>query len=75
MNVFLVLVVLAIPARPGFSDVQQVVHRELITSSGPVACQQHANKRAEEQSEKRAADLQRFKARIYGICIQQKDPV
>jgi hypothetical protein len=67
------LVILAMPSRPGFGDIEQVIHREWITSSGQLACQQHSNKRAEEQREKRAADVARLKARVYGICTQPKE--
>lgn len=73
MNMFLILVVLVIPSRQG--DLEQVVHRELITASTATVCQQHADKLADEQREKRAADVQRLRARVVGVCSPMKDPV
>lgn len=73
MSVFVVLVVLAIPSRPGLADIEQVVHREWITASSVVVCQQHADKRAVEARTKYAADIARLKARTVGICTEPKE--
>lgn len=57
MTLFLMLVVLSIPSRPGTADIEQVVHREFVGASGVLACQREANKRAEQYREKLAADV------------------
>lgn len=76
MSLYLLLVILAIPGRPGTADLEHVVHREWIGASGMLACQREANKKADEQREKRAADVARLKARVIGVCqeVQPKEP-
>jgi hypothetical protein len=75
MSMWLVLVLIAIPSGRGLPDMEQVVFRELIVAGTSTVCQQHANKRAEEQRTKRAEDIARLKARVVGVCIEQKEPV
>lgn len=76
MSLFLLLVVLAIPGRPGAGDIEQVVHCGWVGASGMPACQREANRRAEQYREKLAADVARLKARVIGVCqeIQPKEP-
>ena len=70
------LVVLAIPSRPGTADLEQVVHREWVGASGQVACQREADKRAAQYREAHASEVQRLKARVIGVCqeVQPKEP-
>jgi hypothetical protein len=74
MNIFVVLVVLLIPGKPGTTDMEQVMFREWITASGQASCQKHADTRADEQRAKKAADVERLRARVVGVCIQHKEP-
>lgn len=69
MNVFLVVVVLAIPGASGQQEITAELHREFITASSARVCQQHADKRADEQRSKAAG----IKGRVFGVCVQQKE--
>lgn len=70
MNIFVVIVVLALPGSPGKAELTAEVARELITASSAQACQKHADKRAEEIRSQSSG----IKGRVYGVCIKSEAP-
>lgn len=68
MTAYLVIVLLVMP---GQDAPRQELQRQLISASSQSVCQAHADKLAEEQRRHHAAVLQRLKARVHGVCVQQ----
>lgn len=68
MTAYLVIVLLVLP---GQDAPRQELQRQLISASSQSVCQAHADKLAEEQRRHHAEVLQRLKARVHGVCVQQ----
>lgn len=71
MSVYLVLVLLTMPASQGQAGATVELHREFITASSDSVCKVHAEKLAREHLQKQAATVQRLGGRVSGNCLRQ----
>lgn len=68
MNIFLILVTLALPAAPGQPAPSVELFRGVITASSARACQVHADNLAAVQRQQHADAVRRMGARVQGTC-------
>ena len=71
MSIYLVLVLLTMPASQGQPGATIELHREFITASSDSVCQAHADKHAEEQRQRYAGNVRRLNASVAGSCAKQ----
>lgn len=74
MNIYLILITLALPAPPGQPVATLDLMRAVITASSHRACQQHADNLAAVQRAQHADAVRRMGARIVGTCHLQPAP-
>ena len=71
MSIYLIIVLLTLPAQQGQAGPVTELHREFITASSDSVCQAHAEKRAEEQRQRYADSVRRLQAKVAGVCVLQ----
>lgn len=68
MNIYLILVLLSLPAAPGQPAPTIELLRGVITASSASACQVHADNLAAVQRAQHADAVRRMGARVVGTC-------
>lgn len=74
MNIYLILITLALPAPPGQPAATLDLMRAVINASSHRACQQHADNLAAVQRAQHADAVRRMGARVVGTCHLQPTP-
>ena len=70
MNIYLVLVILTLPAAPGQPTPAVDLFRGVITASSARTCQAHADNLADLQRAQHADTVRRMGGRVLGTCQQ-----
>jgi hypothetical protein len=74
VNIYLILITLALPAPPGQPVPTLDLMRAVITASSLRACQVHADNLADLQRQQHADTVRRLGGRVQGTCYLQPAP-